>query len=329
MYILGIETSCDETAAAVVEVHHGTFTVHSNIVSSQTDIHAEYGGVVPEVAARNHVINIIPVINQALEKAAISINDVVRIAVTVKPGLLSSLLIGTQTAKTIAWAYKKPLVPVDHLKAHVYAAWLNNQSIVFPAIALIVSGGHTQLVYMKDEHSFTNIGQTLDDAAGEAFDKVAKMMDLPYPGGPEISKLAQLGKRDAYSFPRPMLESGDLMFSFSGLKTAVLYTLKEISAISQKNKEDISASFEQAVVDTLTTKTKKAVKQHSAKTLLLAGGVAANTYLRETLATTAEELGISFIVPDRVYCTDNAAMIAAAGYFQEAQDISHITVEPN
>lgn len=325
MIILGIETSCDETAAAVVEVNNGNFIVRSNIISSQIEIHKQYGGVVPEVAARNHIINIIPVIQQALTEAKVTKNDIDRIAVTTHPGLMSSLLVGVQTAKTLALTWNKPLCSVNHLKAHLYAGWLENQPINFPAIGLIVSGGHTELVYMKNEKSFKNIGQTVDDAAGEAFDKVAHMLGLEYPGGPEISRHAERGDVTAFELPRPMHNSGDLMFSFSGLKTAVLYSIKKLNDnLSQQQTSDMAASFQQAVIDVLIDKTKAACQQHEAQTLIVAGGVAANKELRQQLIESITSIPVIF--PAINYCTDNAAMIAAAGYFTEPKPLDQVNV---
>ena len=279
MIILGIETSCDETAAAVVKIDRGRFKILSNVVYSQIKIHQKYGGIVPEVAARNHVKNMLPVLDQALSKAGVNKNKIDYIAVTNKPGLITSLLVGTETAKVLSYVWQKPLVTVNHLKAHIYANWLpirvggslsslpvrvggapvprrNNRaeapdlpSIKFPAVGLIVSGGHTELVYMKDKFSFKTIGQTLDDAAGEAFDKVAKILDLGYPGGPVISKMAKKGNPDKFDFPRGMINSGDFNFSFSGIKTSVLYKVRDLKKLTPKVKVDISASFEKAVID--------------------------------------------------------------------------------
>src|SRR3989338_2541204 len=277
MIIFGIETSCDETSAAVVKINRNHFFVLSNVVSSQIKIHQPYGGVVPELAARNHIKNILPVINQALIEAKIKPNQVDKIAVTVGPGLITSLLIGVQTAKILAYTWQKPIAGINHMVAHIYANWLNNKLIKFPAIALIVSGGHTELVLIKNKNNFKKVGQTLDDAAGEAFDKVAQLLNVGYPGGPIISRLAERGDINAFNFPRPMIEKDNFNFSFSGLKTAVLYTIKDLpKKLSDKQLADLSASFQQAVVETLVAKTIKAAEHFKAKTVILAGGVAAN-----------------------------------------------------
>lgn len=327
--ILGIETSCDETAAAIVSFSNKKFTVHSNIIRSQINIHKKYGGVVPEVAARQHIISVIAVIEQALETAQKTVGKIDAIAVTAGPGLITSLMVGVQTAKTLSYIWNKPLIAVNHMKAHVYANWINNKKIKFPAICLIVSGGHTELVLLKKDTHFKKIGQTVDDAAGEAFDKTAQLIKLEYPGGPEISKSAATGNPNAFTFPRPMINSGDFNFSFSGLKTAVLYTVKKQKKHDSKMTADLAASFQQAVVDVLTIKTAKAAKKYQAKSIMLAGGVAANKLLRETLQQKAADLGTNFYVPDIQYCTDNAAMIAVAGYFTPKQNLNKIKINPN
>ncbi|OGL69265.1 hypothetical protein A3B21_04760 [Candidatus Uhrbacteria bacterium RIFCSPLOWO2_01_FULL_47_24] len=409
MRILGIETSCDETAAAVVEVHRQQFTVHSNIVASQIKIHAKTGGVVPEVAARAHVEKIIPVVEQALKGVHPLLNpppsrgrkkkevplprweglgegEIDAIAVTAGPGLATSLLVGVEVARTFSYLWRKPVVAVNHLAGHVYANWLpspglrppsptwgegkppqfsspsgrgQGEGVQFPLLCLIVSGGHTELVLMKKHLDFKIIGATRDDAAGEAFDKVAKMLGLGYPGGPAISRLAEKfhprqppspqpspikgegikenppplvgGVRGGgIHFPRPMIDSPDFDFSFSGLKTAVLYYVRDFLAKNKVGKNSaaasnlpqdalvrICASFEQAVVDVLVAKTVRAAKKYKVKTVLLGGGVAANKRLREQLANTikSELPTTSYILPSLAYTTDNAAMIAAAGYF--------------
>lgn len=329
MIILGIESSCDETAAALIEVKGGKFNILSSTVFSQIDIHKQYGGVVPEIAARNHVINFIPCVDQTLAKAKIKPQDIDKIAVTTGPGLITSLIVGIETAKSLAYAWQKPIVGINHLKAHLYANFLSNQKIIFPAIALIVSGGHTELILMKDKTNFKKIGQTIDDAAGEAFDKVAQLLDLDYPGGPIISKLAEKGNTTAFDLPRPMMHDKNYNFSFSGLKTAVLYTVQKIKKIDQKAKQDLSASFEQAVVDVLIHKTKKAAQEHQAKSLLIAGGVAANKKLRTQFEELAKELNTKFFMPDFSLCTDNAVMIAGAAYFEKNSDWGKIKADPN
>ncbi|PIS05070.1 MAG: tRNA (adenosine(37)-N6)-threonylcarbamoyltransferase complex transferase subunit TsaD [Candidatus Buchananbacteria bacterium CG10_big_fil_rev_8_21_14_0_10_42_9] len=317
MIILGIETSCDETAAAVLEVKRGKFTLRSNVVYSQIKIHRQTGGVVPEVAARNHVIKVIPVLKEALTSAKVKPKDIDYIAVTHKPGLITSLLVGIETAKVLSYAWRKPLIAVDHLKGHLYANWLteNARHIKFPALGLIVSGGHTEIVYMKDRFSFKNIGQTLDDAVGEAFDKVGKTLGLAYPGGPEIAKRATKGNPQAFNFPRPMIDSGDFNFSYSGLKTSVLYAVNKLKQpFSDKIINDICASFQAAAVEILVTKTKLAAAKYNIKAVIVGGGVAANNELRSKLKKAIPN--VNLILPEKKLTTDNAAMIAAAGYFK-------------
>lgn len=355
--ILGIETSCDETSAAVVRATHLrsqsfdgqishkpsaiSFQILSNIVMSQIAIHKKYGGIVPEVAARNHVKNIIPALEVAIKEARVKPADIDRIAVTYGPGLITSLMVGVQTARSIAYVWKKPVAPVDHIKAHVFAACLGKQVIFFPAIALVVSGGHTELLLVNRGWKFRKIGQTVDDAAGEAFDKVAKMLGLGFPGGPAVEQAAQEGNSGAIDFPRPMIRSKDYNFSFAGLKTAVLYTLRgnktTISPFlmmggkgkTKQRSADICASFQQAVVDVLVDKTMRAAKQYKVKTLIIGGGVAANTLLRKTMKKKSQSLGLKCIVPEIKLCTDNAAPIAAAGYFEKPVSWKKLKAEPN
>jgi len=334
--ILGIETSCDETAAAVVEIKNGSprveagkFKILSNVVLSQINTHKKYGGVVPEIAARMHLENMLPVVEQALDESKKTPKQIDKIAVTVGPGLVTSLLVGVETAKNLAYAWRKPIVGVNHLKAHLYANWLENKTIKFPALALIVSGGHTEIIYMKNKTSLKKIGQTVDDAAGEAFDKVAQLLDLPYPGGPEVSKLAKQGDAKKFNFPRPMLNSKDYNFSFSGLKTAVLYQSQKIKKLDKKTKANICASFQQAAIDVLVSKTLKAAEQYKVKTIMLSGGVAANELLRETLAQKTKELKLDFFKPAQFLCTDNATMIAAAATFEKPTDWKKIKVDSN
>ena len=327
--ILAIETSCDETAAAVLTVAQNKFNLRANIIASQIAIHRRYGGVVPEVAARNHVGVLLPVIDEALAKARVTPRQIDRIAVTNGPGLVTSLLVGIETARTLSYLWNKPIVPVNHVVAHLYANWLNNRKIAFPAIGLIVSGGHTELVLIKSDKQLTKIGQTIDDAAGEAFDKVGKLLGLGYPGGPEVSRRAHQGNTTVFDFPRPMEKSGDLRFSFSGLKTAVLYAAQKIQALDTRTINNICASFQLAVVDVLIKKTMAAANQYNARTILLAGGVAANTLLRHTLKTHAEKEQYQFLMPELAWCTDNAAMIAVAGYFGTPIDRRKLSVDPN
>jgi len=338
MIILGIETSCDETSAAVVRIANYGLRITdceilSNIVFSQIAIHKKYGGIVPEVAARNHVKNIIPVIDLAFKKARVTPKDIDRIAVTYGPGLITSLMVGVEAARNLAYAWKKQIIAVDHIKGHIYAAWLASQefpisNFQFPILVLVVSGGHTELLLMKNVKSFKKVGQTLDDAAGEAFDKVAKMLELGFPGGPAISKLAEKGNPQAFDFPRPMIHSKDFNFSFSGLKTAVLYKNKESRIKNKEYINNIAASFQQAVVDVLAHKTIKAAEKYKVKTLILGGGVAANKLLRETMRQETKRLGIPFIVPEIKLCTDNAAPIAVAGFFGKEILWKKLRVDP-
>lgn len=310
IYVLGIETSCDETAASVVK--NGKEIV-SNVVASQIESHKRFGGVVPEIASRHHVEQITLVIEEALLKAEMSFDDLDAIAVTEGPGLVGALLIGVNAAKALSFAHQIPLVGVHHIAGHIYANRLVGE-LQFPALALVVSGGHTELVYMEEHGSFEVIGETLDDAAGEAYDKVARTMGLPYPGGPQIDKLAAVGT-DSIPLPRAWLDEGSYNFSFSGLKSAVINTLHNAS---QKNEvippEDLAASFQQSVIDVLTAKTSKAAKEYGVKQVLLAGGVAANKGLRAALQQEFSHSGDpELVIPPLSLCTDNAAMIAAAG----------------
>jgi N6-L-threonylcarbamoyladenine synthase len=307
MKVLGIETSCDETAAAIVEDGK---KILSNEVSSQVEIHARYGGIVPEVASRQHILAIIPVIEQAMTEAGTGWNDINGIAVTAGPGLAGSLLIGVNTAKAIAMSRNIPLTGVNHLEGHIYANWISQNSVVpeFPLLALIVSGGHSDLVLMKDHGSYELIGRTRDDAAGEAFDKAARILGLGYPGGPAIQKAAESGT-PSIDLPRSWIR-GTSDFSFSGIKTALL-RLEENNLI--ENKMDAAASFQEAVTEVLVTKTINAAGDHGVKQIILAGGVAANRPLRERLV---RESILPVLVPEIRLCTDNAAMIAACGFFR-------------
>lgn len=333
MLILGIESSCDETAAAVVE--NGTRLL-SNVINSQIDIHSQYGGVVPEVAARSHLEVVMPVIGKALIDAAVTWDDIDAIAVTYAPGLSGSLLIGTIAAKTLAYLHNKPLYPIHHVEAHVYANFITTQADTlslplpntqptFPMLALIVSGGHSQLVLFRDHGNYSLLGQTQDDAVGEAFDKVAKMLGLPYPGGPSISQAAKQGDAYKYDFPKAKL-SGAYDFSFSGLKTAVLRRLQhevgvdftfpshELPArVDEQMRYDFAASFQRVAIATLVDKAKKAYDAYQPASVVIAGGVAANQELRRQLSA-ALPLNIEY-APIQL-CTDNAAMIAALGYYQ-------------
>ena len=311
--ILGIETSCDETAAAVVRDGHD---VLSNIVSSQIDIHARYGGVVPEVASRAHVEMMTPVIAQAMVEAGVEKDDLTAIACTVGPGLIGSLLIGVSAAKSLSLVWDKPFVAVNHLEAHLYSSFLEEPDLELPVVVLLVSGGHTMLILMEGHGKYRLLGETLDDAAGEAYDKVARYLGLGYPGGPIIDKLAMDGDPTAVKFPRAMANDG-YDFSFSGVKTSVVNYVRKNPDVSDV---DIAASFQEAVVDVLTTKARRAVKEFGATGLCLAGGVAANSSLRERVLDIAVQDGINGFIPSRSMCTDNAAMIAAAGWWRYHSD---------
>jgi N6-L-threonylcarbamoyladenine synthase len=305
MKILGIETSCDETAAAVVE--DGKHIL-SNQIASQVAIHARYGGIVPEVASRQHVLTIIPVVEQALKKAKVGFSDLAGVAVTMGPGLAGSLLVGVNAAKAISLARALPLTGVNHLEGHIYANWLSGTNVDFPVVCLIVSGGHSDLVLMRGHGDYVVIGRTRDDAAGEAFDKAARILGLGYPGGPAIEKAARSGS-DALKLPRAWL-AGSYDFSFSGVKTALL---RRVEAADVSSPADAAASFQAAVVEVLVKKTVMVAKEYQAKHVLLAGGVAANGRLRQQLALDSP---VPVLVPEPVLCTDNAAMIAACGYFR-------------
>ncbi len=316
--ILAIETSCDETAGSILRgkiTGKPEFKILSSVVKSQIAIHKKTGGVVPEVAARAHMANILPVVDKTLRDAKLELKDVDYVAVTSGPGLVVSLIVGTEFAKGLALAANKPLLPTNHMAGHLYSAFAEHpDKVKFPVLSMIVSGGHTMLVVLKDYKNYKVIGSTVDDAAGEAFDKVARLLKLPYPGGPEISKLALSGKTDI-KFPRPMIHEKNFNFSFSGLKTAVLYYMDKLGEPSKQQKCDIAMSFENAVVDVLVTKAIKAVYKYKCKTVSLSGGVAANRPLRAALAEICRENKLFFHVPDFELCTDNAQMIAIAAYF--------------
>ncbi len=319
-YVLGIETSCDETAAAVVK---DGCKIISNIVASQAKIHEQYGGVFPEVASRQHILHIVPVLNDALTQAGVELDEMSAVAVTYGPGLAGSLLVGVNLAKALAWARRLPLIGINHLEAHVYANWLQrDEEILFPLLCLIASGGHTTLLLMTDHGEYQALGQTLDDAAGEAFDKVARLLGLGYPGGPAIQQAAKDGDPTAFDLPRAWLK-GSYDFSFSGLKTAVLYLVRgyvaegEFTARGEDSKSlpvaSLAASFQAAVVDVLVEKTRLAAEEHDVRQVLLAGGVAANTLLRQRMM---EQIGVPVLCPPFELCTDNAACVAGLGWFK-------------
>jgi N6-L-threonylcarbamoyladenine synthase len=311
MIILGIETSCDETAAAIVRDGRD---ILSNIISTQIDYHKKYGGIVPEIASRKHQENIIPVIREALDRAHMGLTDIEGIAVTQGPGLIGSLLVGVNAAKALAYAQHIPLVGVNHLEGHILAPHLEHE-IPMPVITVVVSGGHTNIYSMEKAGSYRLLGKTRDDAAGEAYDKVAKLLGLGYPGGVVIDRLARSGNPDAVAFPRPMLHDQNYDFSFSGLKTAVLYHVKNNfpGGVPESALPDIAASFQEAVVDLIVAKTLRACIDNKVSAVTLTGGVAANSRLRLHLQQRAKEKGIAVYLPSNILCTDNAAMIAKAG----------------
>ncbi len=312
--ILGIESSCDETAASVVK--NGRY-IMSNVISSQVDLHKKYGGVVPEIASRKHVELIIPVINQALDEAGVTLPDIDAIGVTYGPGLVGALLVGITAAKAIAFTANKPLIGVHHIEGHISANYLQYPELEPPFICLVASGGHSHIVNVKNYDEFEILGQTRDDAAGEAFDKISRAIGLGYPGGPLIDKFAQQGNSKAIQFPRVHFDDGSLDFSFSGLKTAVLNYLNRMEQTGEKiNIPDVAASFQQAVVDVLVKNTISAAKQKGINKIALAGGVAANSQLRRDMKSTAEKHGIEVMYPGLVLCTDNAAMIGCAAYYE-------------
>lgn len=310
MYILGIESSCDETSASIVK--NGTEEI-ATVISSQIDIHKDYGGVVPEIASRHHVKNITIVLEECLEKAKMTMEEVDAIAITYGPGLIGSLLIGLEAAKTLAFLYKKPLIPVHHIAGHIYANSLV-RPFKFPLLTLVVSGGHTELIEMTGHYKFQKLGGTLDDAIGECYDKVARVIGLEYPGGPKLDKLAKLGK-NTYKLPIP-LNDDSYNFSFSGLKSAVINLAhNEEQRGNELNKEDLAASFQNVAVGSVINKTKKAIQDKNIKYLIVAGGVAANQILRQEIEKLGEEMNVEVSIPPMKYCTDNATMIAAAGYY--------------
>ena len=318
MIILGIETSCDDTGIALIKCNQQKeCQILSNVISSQIEVHAPFGGVVPNLAARAHLENIKPTLEEALEQANNPKIDL--IAVTKEPGLLPCLLVGINFAKALAYNWSMPIIEINHIKGHIYANWLNNSNIEFPILCLVVSGGHTQLVLMKNHKDFKILGETRDDAAGEAFDKVAKLLGLGYPGGPMVSQKALKGNVSAFDLPRPMIKNKDYDFSFSGLKTAVFYKVKsKKEKLSKKYINDMSASFQQAVIDVLINKTIKAANEFNVKTIILSGGVAANLELRKQIKEKIKKdlSNVNFQMPEIKLCTDNGAMIAMAAIYE-------------
>ena len=316
MKTLGIETSCDETAIAIYDSENG---IIGESVFSQIKMHAEYGGVVPELASRDHCVKIVTVLKEAL--GDIDINTIDQIAYTSGPGLLGALLIGESFAQGLSTALKIPLLPINHLEGHLMSPVMEFPEIQTPYISLLVSGGHSMIVDVKERGNYEILGQSQDDAVGEAFDKVGKLLDLPYPGGPHIEKLALNGNPHAYDFPRPMMHSDNLDLSFSGLKTSVLYTVRDIENITEEIKADIAASFQQAVIDVLKRKIKKAVEVSGRSDVIIAGGVAANKALRFAIKDLENLLGIRVFYPSLKYCGDNAAMIAFVGSLRSSDKI--------
>ena len=328
--IMAIESSCDETSVAVVK--NGREVI-SNVISSQIDMHKKFGGVVPEVASRMHLEVINNIVREALEEAKLSMDDIDAIAVTKGPGLVGALLVGISEAKALSYACKKPLVGVNHMKGHICAALITHKELEPPFICLLVSGGHTYLVHVKDYNNMEVIGKTIDDACGEAYDKVARCLGMNYPGGPEVERLAKLGNDEAIDFPRVMLDKNSYNFSFSGLKTAVLNYLNNKKQKNEEiSKEDVCASFQRAVFDVLIYKTEKLMKEKNLDTLVVSGGVSANNTLREEINKMCENNGFKSYFPDKILCTDNAAMIASSGYYEYISGVRSdltLNVEPN
>lgn len=321
MIILGIETSCDETGASIISATDGKIEILSNIVASSMTLHSKTGGIIPEIAAREQAKFMLPVIDDAFRKANISHNNIDAIAVTIGPGLIGSLLVGVETARTLSYVWNKNLIPVNHLFGHIYAnfAQENSRNIQFPSIALIVSGGHTDLVLMNDINSVEWIAGTRDDAAGEAYDKIGRLLSLPYPAGPIIENLAKKGNPKAYNFPRPLMHEETFDFSFSGLKTAVLRVTEKEKNLTEEKIQDISRCVQDSIIDVLISKTLNAAKKYSVKSILLGGGVAANQTLRDEFKTRIEDqkLKTELFVPSKILCTDNGVMIAIAGFFSK------------
>jgi N6-L-threonylcarbamoyladenine synthase len=320
MRILGIETSCDDTAIGIVSLARDRFNIESRAAASQILLHRKFGGVVPEVAAREHALTIHPTLRAAMRLGHFQWRDIEAIAVTSGPGLSTALGVGVETARTLAYALHKPLVAVNHIEGHISSAWASPEAgkIKFPAVALVVSGGHTELISVKKFGQYKLLGRTIDDAAGEAFDKTAKLLKLPYPGGPEISKLAAAGDPKRFKFPRSMLGKDSLDFSYAGLKTSVLYATMKLRKLNKQTRADLAAGFEAAAIEPLVEKSRRALARTKAKTLIVAGGVAANRKLRHDLANMvmANFPGVAFISAPLDLCMDNGVMIAIAGAFR-------------
>ena len=333
MIILGIETSCDETSAAVLKINKNDKKIEllSNVIATSLSLHAKTGGIIPEIAAREQVKFIIPVIKESLKVLKNPEQEIDAIAVTVGPGLIGSLLVGVETARTIAYIWNKPIIPVNHLFGHIYANFIGENNIQFPAIALVISGGHTDLVLMENESEIKWLGGTRDDAAGEAFDKTGRLLNLPYPAGPQIERLAMEVEKDIYHFPRPMVGSDDFDFSFSGLKAAVFREVQKLKNPNDEDIKNISFSLQEAIFSVLIKKTFKATKAFNAKSIILGGGVSANQTLRKRFEEKikSENLETELFIPAKNLCTDNAAMIAAAAIFNpEETDWRKITANP-
>ncbi len=317
MYILGMESSCDETSASVVEMGEGVRRICSNIVASQIEVHRLYGGVVPEIASRAHIEAISKITYEALETAGVTLDRIGAVAVTAFPGLIGALLVGVNFAKSLAYANHIPLVAVNHIHGHVAAAYLSNPTLEPPFLALVVSGGHTSFYRVTDYTHFCEVGGTRDDAAGEAFDKIGRVIGLPYPGGAALDRLAYEGDPRAIALPSPALAGDTLDFSFSGIKTA---TLNYLNGMDQKglavSHADVAASYTDKIVKAIVQKTELALEREGMKTLVLSGGVAANSHLRSALARLCEKKNVTLAMPDRTLCSDNGAMVATAGYFE-------------
>jgi N6-L-threonylcarbamoyladenine synthase len=319
MLVLGIDTACDDTSVAVVEDGH---RVRSNVIWNQQQVHARFGGVVPELAARRHVEVISAVVRESLAVAGVTLDEVDLIGVNCKAGLLRSVIVGVAAAKALAFAAQKPLVGVHHIEGHIYSNLVHNPELEFPHLCLTVSGGHNLLVYVADHGVYEIMGRTLDDAAGEAFDKVAKLLGLGFPGGHLIDRIAREGNPAAFDFPRPMLDQPNYNFSFSGLKTAVVHAVREVQARGEELPvADLAASFQAAVVETLVVKTLRAARERGVATVALAGGVSANSLLRRLMGEQAQQQGLRLVYPELALCTDNGAMIACLAYYKHRQGL--------